>query len=238
MSNIIQPYRYVATSANPVVNSLNFVAASLQSVSQTNANWGSYDRAKFAIMGSFRISDLSVTRNITSKMTGSGASQEYRLEANSSGQLRFVGREASLNTSEFVSATSAIAINTWYSFLIHYDSANAVSADRIKMWINNAAVTASSYTAPAAALQTTTTQVSVGQWDSGNYMDGLIYSIAFVSGQLPTAANVFNGSAGKLKDLSGLTGLKSLLTGATAVKDYLLTDWTNNNAVTTSGTMP
>jgi len=66
----------------------------------------------------------------------------------------------------------------------------------------------------------------------------LLFSQAFFDNYLPASSEVFDGMAGKLKDLSGITGLKSLLTGVSAVDDHLLADWTNNGSVTTSATVP
>lgn len=72
-------------------------------------------------------------------------------------------------------------------------------------------------------------------------MDGLIYSGAFFSGSLPAAADVFDGTAGKLKDLSALPGLYSLLDNAGDVitsDAVLATDWTNNGTATISTDIP
>lgn len=240
MAYHINPSRFVVSGgSNPVVASLDF-DGSTDYLSISDSNFGAFDYAKCAIVLSFRLDTLTATSPIYSKWdAATGGQRSFRLSVGSGGNIIFVASQNGTATSStFNTSASTIVTGNWYSVLIHYDSA-AASADRIKMWLNNSAISASSYTAPTAAMFDGTLGVTMAaDSNASQFADGLIYSAAFFSGALPLASDVFDGSAGKLKDLSSLTGLKSLLTGSTAVDDHLLTDWTNHATVTTSGTMP
>lgn len=225
-------------AANPVVGSLDFEDTSTQYLSMSDGDWGSYTRTKFAIAGSFYLEANGKEQVIMSKEV-SNASNEWFLYIGSTNNIGFTSNNGG---AFFTGPGSAFSAATWYSFLIHFDSANATSGDRIKIWVNNSAVTASSYTAPSAAVPTIATDVNIGRrkaFSGSGYFDGLIYSLAFFDNVLPTAAEVFDGSAGKLKNLSSITGVYSLLDGVSAVSDYVKTpNWTNNNTVITSATVP
>jgi len=224
-------------SPSPAVASLDFEDTSSQYLSLADATWGSYDRAKFAIAGSFYL-EANGKEQIIINRDVSNASNEFWLYVGSGNNIGFTSNNGA---AFFTGPGSAFSAATWYSFLVHFDSANATSADRIKIWINNSAVTSASYTAPSAAVPTIGTNTEIGRrkaFAGSSYFDGLIYGLTFFSGSLPTAAEVFDGSAGKLKNLSGLTGAYSLMTGVTAVDDFFLPDWTNNGTVTTSATVP
>lgn len=241
MAYLINPSRFVvAGGGNPVVGSLDFPAgASTDYISLTDANFGNLSNyAKWAIAGSFYVDAYTYsTPRIMSQETSGFA---FRLYINNfSPNLTLLVQDASSNQSQFSSPASSVGTGAWYAFLIHFDSANGTSGDRIKMWINNSAQTASSYTAPTAAMRNSSSAVAVGAGSSGgSNFDGRIFSLAFFDNYLPSVTEIFNGSAGKLKDLSGITGLKSLVTGASVTDDYLLTDWTNNGSVATSASVP
>lgn len=217
------------------VASLEF-DGSTDSLQMSNTNFGSYTRTKFAIAGSI-YPDAFGGRVITSKGDSAGT-REWYISGGGTGSINFDNSTCAFNSSNGVLSTGA-----WNSFLIYYDSANATSGDRIKIWVNNAAITPSFYLAPSAAVPTTTDPMMVGaQLSSGSpatRYDGLIYQFTFFDNVLPSTTDVFDGSAGKLKDLSLIAGAKSLLDGVTAVSDFFLaTDWTNNGSVTTNASKP
>jgi hypothetical protein len=237
MSFIINPYRFGVAGAT---GSLDFPAsADTDYISISDANFGALTSyAKWAIAGSIYVD--AYTYNIPRIMAQDGTGFAFRLYINNFyPNITLLVQDASSNQAQYSSATSSVGLGAWYAFLIHFDSANGTSGDRIKMWINNSADTPSTYTAPTAVMRNSSSAISVGASNAGGgNFDGKIYSLAFFDDVLPAAADVFDGSAGKLKNLSGITGIKSLLTGTTVTDDYLLTDWTNNGSVTTSATVP
>lgn len=227
----------IASSAagGVAVASLEF-DGSTDSLQMTNTNFGSYTRTKFAIAGSI-YPDAFGGRVLCAK-GDSAVVREWYVSCGGTGSINFDNAVCAFNSSNGVLSTGA-----WNSFLIHYDSANGTSGDRIKVWVNNAAITPSFYLAPAAAVPTTTDPMLIGaQLSSGSpatWFDGLIYQFTFFDNVLPSTTDVFDGSAGKLKDLSLISGAKSLLDGVTAVSDFFLaTDWTNNGSVTTNASKP
>lgn len=231
-----------SVAPNPVVASLDFPAgANTDYLSMTDANFGAFSNyAKWAIAGSIYVDAATYSDARIMAQDGTGfAFRLYNRTIGGQNDFTLLVQDASSNQSQYSSAASSLPTGSWKAFLIHFDSANATSGDRIKMWINNSADTPANYTAPTAAMRNSASVISVGASNAGSSnLNGRVYSLAFFDNYLPTASEVFDGSAGKLKDLSGITGLKSLLTGSTATDDYLLTDWTNNGAVATSATVP
>jgi hypothetical protein len=229
-------------SSNPVVGSLDFPAsAGTDYLSMTDANFGALTSyAKWAIAGSVYVD--AYTSNDARIMAQDGASFAFRLYNRTIGgqnDFTLLVQDASSNSFQYSSAANSLPTGSWKAFLLHYDSANGTAGDRIKMWINNSADTPATYTAPTAAMRNSASVVSIGASNAGgSNFDGKIFSLAFFDNVLPAAAEVFDGATGKLKDLSGITGLKSLLTGSTATDDFVLVDWTNNGTVTTSASVP
>lgn len=238
MTFIIDPHRFGVP--NPIVNSLEF-DGSTDYLSASDVNWGSYDRAKFAIAGSFRADAVSGTYRFFGKwQSDTAASNEFSVGINSS--KLFFDCRSPLESNIFTSATPTLSTATWYAFLIYFDRANATSQQRIRIYINGTDYTPT-ITAPTQDVNSSSARVVIGanNTDGSNtnaHYDGLLYSLAFFSGSLPSTSDVFNGTSGKLKDLTGLTGLHSLLTANTNVEDYLLNNWANNGTVTTSATVP
>lgn len=76
----------------------------------------------------------------------------------------------------------------------------------------------------------------------GTGFDGLLYQPAMFSGTLPDITNVYNSSTSKPKELKTLPGLFSLLPTDTIdvlEDDFVIaTNWTNNNGVIKSTTIP
>jgi len=224
-------------AANPVVASLEF-DGSTDYLSMSNADWGSYDRAKFTIIGSFYRETGGVEQTLIARdNSASGSSYEFNLYL---GSTNNVGFNSNNGNNFWFSAGSAVSTNTWTAFMLHFDSAAASNADRVKVWLNGSPLSPSGFdTVAAVPSGGVDTAIGARNWTSApSRFDGLLYSMAFVSGANPDPADVFDGSAGKLKDLSAIPGLKSLLTGSSAVDDFLLADWTNNGTVTTSPTVP
>jgi len=238
MTFIINPYRFGGGIVP--TQSLSF-DPSTDFLNMTDANWGAYNDKKFAIVASIYVDSLADNRPIYSRFV-STSSFEFFLEIETGGAVTFSTRSSG-SDSTIQSAGSSITTATWYAIMVHYDSDAASSSDRMKMWINNSAITPSfsSYPASGAAVDNTSAATAIGYRDrfGGLYMDGLIFAPSFFSGDLPSASDTFDGSSGKLKGLTGLPGLFSQADGTTATNDYVkATDWTNNGTVTTSATVP
>jgi len=233
-------YGFLDEGGNPY-QSLSF-DGSTDYLSMSNANWGSFNLTKFAIAGAFFTSDAAQDGVLQARYASSAARQWDILI--SSNRLRFSAYNVGASTSALFDSGVTLSNNTWYSYLIHFDSANATQADRVKVWINGAVDTPSSYeqwTDISVGVDAETIDSEIGSRQGGGLkFQGLIHQPTFFSGTLPTAASVFSGTSGKLKDLAGLTGAYSLI-GAevNAVADVIKSaDWTNNGTVTTSSTVP
>lgn len=210
-------------------------------LSMSNANWGAYDRSKFALAGAFYLTNTTSTHTIYARYSNASAAQrEFIFQV--SGTKLLVQRNISTFPQVIMSTGSGIFTSgQWYSYLYYYDSANPVLADTQRLWINGSEITAfDTKVTSLSALNTGDNLTTIGyETLFGGYLNGLLYQPTFFSGSLPASADVFNGTSGKLKDLSGLTGVHSLLDASTATNDVILaTDWTNNGTVTTSATIP
>ncbi|MGZ8432771.1 MAG: LamG-like jellyroll fold domain-containing protein [Candidatus Binatia bacterium] len=221
--------------------SLSLAGASTQYLSMSNANWGAYDRAMFAIAGSIKPVGVASSQYIITKgNNAAGTVREWMVNIQSDGALRFIRWDANDNSLSLNTGASTLTAGAWNAFLIHYD----YDGTAMEIWINGTSL--DSDIAGAVVLRTSTTDVRIGVRgdSSGNPddpYDGLINNLAFFSGSLPAAGDVFDGTSGKLKDLTGLAGLYSLLdvAGGSPVSDYVkATDWTNTNGVTTSADAP
>jgi len=233
-------YGFLDEGGNPY-QSLSF-DGSTDYLSMSNANWGSFDLEKFAITGAFFTSDAAQDGVLQARYASSAARQWDILI--SSNRLRFSAYNVGASKAALFDSGVTLSNNTWYSYLIHFDSANATQADRVKVWINGAVDTPSTYeqwTDISLGVDAETIDSEIGSRAGGGLkFQGLIHQPTFFSGTLPTAASVFSGTSGKLKDLAGLTGAYSLI-GAEAnpITDQILaTDWTNNGTVTVSADTP
>lgn len=234
---IVNPYMLGAGGG--ISNSLDFDGASYLSMS--DANFGtSTTRTKFAVAFAFKVDTFATNSNQGIVMRGDfpfvASTCEFRIAIVSSALRVTFWNNDGTTASNFISTTT-ISAGTWYHVLIHYDSANATSTDRIKMWINGAAETASSYTWNGTQPDKNK-QMVIGAYNSSTELDGLLYQLTYFDNTLPSTSDVFDGS-NKLKNLTGVSGAYSLLDAVTAVNDYFLsTDWTNTSGVTTSATVP
>lgn len=210
-------------------------------LSMSDANWGSYDRAKFALAGAFYIDSFASNNPIMARDEGpSGLNREFYLDITNSNELAFLTYDASGSLEGRGKVTSVTYLPaTWYAYLVYFDVANAIAGNRMKLFINGADLTTID-TGPVTAPPTRTITTTIGHYPVPNtYLNGLLYQPTFFSGTLPDPADVFNGTSGALKDLSVLPGAYSLLDATTPTNDAILaTDWTNNGSVTTSSDRP
>lgn len=233
-SIIINPYAF---GTGAPTNSLSFTSASSQYLTMSNANFGSYSASKFAIAGSIYL-DTTGTKYLMDTYDGVG--REFDLYIQNGTDFLFRPWSSSSPDGQ-LRINSSITTAGWYAFLVHYDGGNATSGDRIRVWINNNEPTPTTYTAPTGgSVDANTGDYTIGRSGTGSdYHDGLIYSLAFFDDVLPDPSDIFDGSAGKLKGFSSISGVHSILDASTATNDAILaTDWTNNNTVTTTTNVP
>ena len=140
-------------------------------------------------------------------------------------------------TATFTDTTS------WRHILYHFDAANGTPGDRMRLWHDGAEITAfTTDNNPTAAVQDSASTVVIGSNSAGaaNFFNGKLYQAAFFSGSLPDISEVFD--AGSPKDITGLTGLHSLLNTDDIVAledDFVLpTKWTNDGGVAKSMDIP
>lgn len=221
--------------------SLSFTRSSGQYLTIPSSSFGSFNRAKFAISFWFkRTSTTGAFHVLYSKALGGTQNSFFICFYNDN--LYFAGYEnGAADVGTLITTATYTDTTSWHHVLAYYDSANASSTDRMRLWVDGSEVTSfSTDVAPTAAVFAGTDPVRIAATTAGTEFDGLIYQPALFSGTLPTIAQVYN--AGAAKDISALPGLFSYLhtTNSGALEDdYILTtDWTNNNSVTKNTSIP
>lgn len=225
------------------VNSIDFESSSSQQLRMISTNFGSYNRAKWAISVWVNRESLSGSNTPTIMTKGTNtANTEFLLQFTAADTLRIVTYKDTSSTPDGEKITTAsYTTATWYHILIHFDSANGTASQRLRMWVNGSEIASFGVNAnPTAQVQTNTAQARVGQYNGADaYFDGLIYQLSFFSGTLPSISDVYN--AGVPKSVIGLPGLYSTLdvAGGDVTHDGVLaTNWTNINSVVSSTTIP
>lgn len=226
-----------------ITQSLDFDAGTTDFLNMSNANFGSYNRQKFSIFGAIK---REASGGIILSRTGSFASGNRELSLD----LAFSTNKLSLRDPSGawrITSAGTLDLNTWYAFLVHYDSAQATSADRLKMWLNGTLETPSaSYPSLNESVATGTADTKIGTWDNtggGNsdFYTGKVFSLGMISGELLDPSQWFLGTAGEVQDVKAQTGLKFLLDvdGGNVTSDYVLAAaWTNNNSVSADSDIP
>lgn len=134
--------------------------------------------------------------------------------------------------------------NSFHHVTARYDSTQATASNRIILEYDGSAVTPdfSNYPALNTSVQTSTNAVCIGNGSPSSSAladDGYIDEVAFVSGAT-YSSSTFRDASGKPKDLTGTSGLVHWVPfNSTVVDDSVDSDdWTNNNGVTQSSTVP
>jgi len=203
-------------------------------LSMSDANYGAYDREKFGVAFSVKPDNVTTGAFIMAHELGI-ADRSWRIEVNN-GAL-----EIRCSPGGTFDISSIITVGSWQSFLLYYDSANPTAGDRMRLWKDGVEQTASSYTAPTVAVNDISVDVTIGARSGGvGKFNGLIFQPTFFSGALPEPSDVFDGTAGKLKNLVGLAGAKSLIGAESDVTtdSILAASWTNNGSVTINSEVP
>jgi hypothetical protein len=227
-----------ATLQGVPFNSLDFEASLSQSLSISNADWGSYNREKFAISGYLYRETDGVTQNILFKGTSS-SNAEFAVYIDSSNRLVFYTYKGDgTNTNGNLISTTTIGAGGFVQFLLHYDSTNATPGNRMRMWINAVEETVfNTDVNPTEAAYTNTEDVVVGGGVSP--LDGKLYQLTFYDDYLPSIGEVTD--SGSPISVSGVEGIKSCLAGSggDVTDDTVLTsNWTNNNGVSINASIP
>lgn len=229
-------------SSGVPTQSISLVNASNQFMSMSDANFGVYNKAKFAVSTWIKKTTASgLAFGIMCQM-GAAGQRAFTISINASDKINIRTYVDGTNIDGELLTTATYTATTYYHILFWYDSANATAGDRMRLWVNGVEVTAFDVdTNPSAAIFDSTSNVAVGASSSAgaSAADGLIYQHTFVSGSLPTIGQVYN--AGAPLSITGLTGLFSVLDvagGAVTHDGVLATAWTNNNTATASSTIP
>lgn len=238
-----------------VVNPYAFGGAPSQSIALDNtadylsisdASWGSYDREMFAIAFSVFPTSGSGEQLIISKDINSAGvlpiyNAEFVIKFDASyGAMEFMFEDASGNVGRFRTA-GILGTSQWHSFLMWFDSANATSSERIRVWRNGSELTASVYQVPIAGVTTNSNAVRIGVPDANGIttgaMQGNVWSFGFFDGVLPAASEIFDGASSTFRSFTPISGLKSYLAiegGDVTYDSALMTNWDNNGTTAAS----
>lgn len=218
--------------------SLSMASASTKYLSISNANFGAYNHAKFAISMWFK---RASTGSVQYLYSHAGVSRSFRLFITAADKLDFSTTVTGTSTDGHLVTTATYTDTNWHHLLVYYDSANGTGGDRMRMWVDGSEISAfDTDVNPTAAVQNTSEDLAVGSNTSGGATtwDGLLYQVAFFSGTLPNISLLYN--SGHPVNIVGATGLWSSLDvdGAVTHDGVLSSSWTNNNTVTSSSTIP
>lgn len=223
--------------------SISLVRASSQYLSMSDANFGAYDRAKWAISTWVKRASTGATMGIMNQLSAGGGQRAFQLIFTGANKINIATYvDGTVVDGELITTATYTNTSAYYHILFWYDSANATAGDRMRLWVNGVEVTLfDTDTNPTAAIFNSTTDVGVGdsQSSGGSPNDGLIFQNAFFSGYLPTVSQVYN--AGSPLPVTNITGLWSVLdvAGGDVTSDgVLVAAWTNNNGATASSTIP
>lgn len=216
--------------------SLDFERDNGSYLSMSDADFGSFDRAKFAI--SARIYVESLPFYIFAKGSTVTTLNGFSLHVTSAGNLEFI-TFASGGLEGRLRKDAVISTGQWYHIMAHYDSANATAGDRMKMWLAGSEITSFDVdTNPSNPVGSESDNINVGRNtdDSSGLSDGLLYQPAIFSGVLPTIDQVYHPSTGAPRNVKLISGIKSMLdvAGGDVTNDALLgvqsppASWTNN----------
>lgn len=226
--------------------SVNFTAASSQYLSISDANFGAFDKAKFAYSVWYNLNSSSVSGpyQLLAQQDSLGTSTAFHININTSGQIdAFVFTDCAGATSGRLTTTATTfgGSGVWHHLLFWWDSANATAGDRMRLWMDGTEITSfANDNNPTLAMCDSTTTVQAGALhDDSWFMDGKEYQAAVYSGSLPLIGTLY--SSGHPLNITGASGLWSVLdvSGGAVTHDGVLgASWTNNNGSTASSTIP
>lgn len=226
-------------------SSLNFVAASSQYLSMTDANFGAFNRALFSYNAWYKFNTIpSVAGNnmvLIAQQDAAGVDVSFQIKLNSSNKVDIFVFSAGDGSAfgRLTTTASFASTSAWHHLLFWYDSANATAGNRMRLWMDGVEITAfDNDINPTAAAYNSVTPVQVGALHSDSwFMDGKIYQQAFRSGSLSNISDVYNaGHPVALTEAFYWSILDAA--GGDVTHDKWLPNWINNNIVTASSTIP
>ncbi len=217
--------------------------ASSKFLDMSDANFGAFDRSKFAISLWYKLFTTGAQR-LMWVQGNTGSNISFQLRFNASDKLEAFALDAPSSVDGQLTSTATFTDKTsWHHILYHFDALNATPGDRMRLWHDGAEITAfDTDNTPTAAVQDSASTVVIGSDSAGtaNFNNGKLYQAAFFSGSLPDISEVYDG--GSAKDVTGLAGLHALLNtnDVDALEDdfVLATDWTNNGGVSKDVDVP
>lgn len=227
-------------SGSPATLSLDFTTANSEYLSMSQANFGAFDLAKWAISSWVKIQTQAVTATIM-ECRDAAAFRGFSLSMSTS--TRFIDYRAwndSPNTAARLATNNSVApFPGWFHIYATFDSANATADDRMKLYIDGVEITTfAARTNPTNSIRVPLNEMRIGRNNATVYTDALLYDTAFFEGDFPSVGTLYN--AGTPPDITGLANLHSLHDPDTAVTaDHILAAaWTDNNTVQTNVDIP
>lgn len=215
----------------------------LNSLSQSHANFGAYNRKLFAVVGYVKLNATTGNQCIIGK--GDAATfpgSEFNFTTNASGALSLGVFGGTSDTGRITTATGAFTAGQWFHFMFAYDSDNASDTNRMRLWLNGTEVTSfTTDTPPPQGLElstATSAPMYIGDLTGGSYrITGNVYQIGMYSGLIPAISTVYSSTANIGLPLEGLYFAHNPSVSVTN-DDKLANAWTNNGTVTASTTIP
>lgn len=225
--------------------SFDFERGSSQYMSMSDGNFGAIDRTKFAVSVWIKRESASVDTDINwFGQNAAAGNRAFNIKFNSSDALVVdVYSNGTTNVGKLVTTATYGSTAAFNHYYIVYDSTQATAGNRMRFYYNGVEVTSfSTDTNPPLnqAIFDSTADWVWGQGVSGGATaDGLWYQPTFFSGAYPSVSSLYN--AGSPLDVAGLPGLYSTLdisAGDLTSDAVLVPNWTNNNTVVSSSTIP
>lgn len=220
---------------------------STQSLEMSKADFGTFTVAKFALSFWFyRDGSTSGNQYVYGiDNTSDLSALAFYVLFDLAGKMRFRGAlSGSFNGDYESSSTYSVAEQAWHHVLIHYDAANGISPDRLKVWVDGSEDTTGTYTYPTSTTGVNSSGSGIRLIGAGNLSgvasdnwEGDLYQVAMFDNYLPAIGDVYNSGA---VSILGVPNKKFFLPfKKNIVGDQVLsTEWTNNNSVTTTTNRP
>lgn len=199
-------------------------------VAIANGDAYGFDLTKFAIIGTTNGSGVLYAKT--------APSFQFKVDISEHSQISIGQNPATGSTANFI-CDDALMIDglSWNAFMFHVDTANADPAERLKCWRNGIlqASSGSNYLAPTMPVLVGVSDIVVGA------MSQHTQKVAFINGYLPSPSEVFDGTAGKLKNVATIQGAASVLDvkhGVVTHDRIVPTAWTKVGTVLASEDAP
>ena len=227
--SLLQNSNAIQTGGYNIANSLRFQSASSQYLSRTPASAGNRTTQTFSFW--VKIGDIATTDKRLFSCDGAANDFAIIITAN---KLFIYNNIASVTNTNLTTTQVFRDPSAWYHVVVVYDTTNATSTERVKLYVNGSQVTAfSTATYPAQNTNTywnTTNAHSIGRYNTGasQYFDGYMTEINFIDGQALTPS-----SFGETDTLTGQWVAKSY-SGSYGTNGFFL-KFANGTSTTTLG---